>query len=173
MMMIIMRHNVYMVSRVSDFPYPNIMLNMDLSHMLLEFTDIGLWCNEFVIWGSLFTESRPHKGHWYSANYVSRDHWRHSQSSEFANSSRFTGSPVHGLQFAKYPHPYDQLIILTLCNSTFFTHPQIGRMRKIIIIITWIVQMFGSSTLRIRCCCLGVCTGERCQIDGKGTVWMP
>jgi len=43
------------------------------------------------------------EGPWYSTNHVSRDHWRHSQSStEFANSSRFTGSPVRGSQFAKF-----------------------------------------------------------------------
>ena len=82
------------------------MLNTDLSHMLLEFTDIELWCNEFAIWGSLFTESRPREGLSYSANHVSRDHWRHSQSSsDFANSSRFTGSPVRGSLPGKYPHP--------------------------------------------------------------------
>ena len=66
--------------------------------MLLEFTDISLWCNEFAIWGLPFTMSRWRKGYWYCANHVSRDHWRHSQSpTEFANSSRFTGSPVRSL----------------------------------------------------------------------------
>jgi len=73
------------------------MLNTDLSHMLLEFTDIWLWHNEFDVWGSLFTKSRQHEDHRYSVNHVSRDHWRHSQSStEFANSWHFTGSPVRG-----------------------------------------------------------------------------
>ena len=47
------------------------------------------------IWGSLFTKLRRHEHHWYCANHVSHDHWRHSQSStELANSSRFTGLPV-------------------------------------------------------------------------------
>ena len=51
-------------------------------------------------------QSRWREGRWYSANHVSPDHWRHSQSSTvLANSSRFTGSPVRGSQFAKYPHP--------------------------------------------------------------------
>jgi len=36
----------------------------------------------------------------------SSDQWHHSWSpTEFANSSRFTSSPVRSLQFAKYPHP--------------------------------------------------------------------
>ena len=79
---------------------------MDLSHMLLEFTDIRLCCNEFTIWGSLFTESRWREGHWYSVNHVSRDYWLHSQSlTEFVNCLHFTGLPVRGSQFAKYPHP--------------------------------------------------------------------
>ena len=42
-------------------------------------------------------QSRWREGRWYSANHVSPDHWRHSQSSTvLANSSRFTGSPVRG-----------------------------------------------------------------------------
>lgn len=64
---------------------------------IIYFTDIRLWCNEFAIWGSLFTNSRRCDGHWYFANHVSRDHRCHGQSpTEFANSSRFTGSPVRG-----------------------------------------------------------------------------
>ena len=82
------------------------MLYTDLSQMLLEPTDIRLWCNEFAIWGSsLLCHGGARVTYWYCANHVSLDHWRYSQSpTEFANSSRFTGSPVRGSQFAKYDH---------------------------------------------------------------------
>ena len=111
-----MKCNIYTVSRVSVSKH--YAKQGSFSHAFWNLLTYDIWCSEFAIWGLLFTKSRRREGHWYSANHVSRDHWRHSQSStEFMNSSRFTGSPVHGSQFAKYPYPFPH----TRLESPFYT----------------------------------------------------
>jgi len=60
------------------------------------------WCPVHVgLYTKILTQPRTLERRRYLANRISPDQWCHSQSPyEFANSSRFTGSPVRGSQFA-------------------------------------------------------------------------
>jgi len=93
----IVRHNIYTVSWVSVSKH--YVKHGSLTQFWnLRTADFHTMSSPFEV-RSLLSHGGSRVIHWYSANakHVSRDHWRHSQSpTEFANSSRFTGSPVRG-----------------------------------------------------------------------------